>query len=96
MIISSRSAHSSNCKRSVHISELVRRMMNTSRNLSWNEYVVPVLNDYMMRMAKAGYHQDYRKNVLLDAYAMQYMIARYKNILMENVHSTDLLSIRKL
>ena len=34
MIISSRSAHSSNCKRSVHISELVRRMMNTSRNLS--------------------------------------------------------------
>ena len=70
MIISSRSAHSSNCKRSVHISELVRRMMNTSRNLSWNEYVVPVLNDYMMRMAKAGYHQDYRKNVLLNAYAV--------------------------
>ena len=70
MIISSRSAHSNSCKRSVHISELVRRMVNTSRKLNWDQYVVPALNDYMIRMAKAGYHQEYRKNVLLNAYAV--------------------------
>ena len=70
MIISSRSAHSNSCKPSVHISELVRRMVNTSRKLNWDQYVVPALNDYMIRMAKAGYHQEYRKNVLLNAYAV--------------------------
>ena len=70
LVISSRSAHSSNCKRSVHISELVRRMSNFSRKLNWDQFVVPVLNEYMVRMAKAGYHQEYRKNVLLNAFAV--------------------------
>ena len=70
LIISSRSAHSGNCKRSVHISELVRRMLNFSRKLNWDQFVVPVLNEYMVRMAKAGYHQEYRKNVLLNAFAV--------------------------
>ena len=58
LVISSRSAHSGNCKRSVHINELVRRMCNTSRLLDWDQFVVPVLNDYMLRMARAGYHQE--------------------------------------
>ena len=70
LVISSRSAHSGNCKRSVHINELVRRMCNTSRLLDWDQFVVPVLNDYMLRMARAGYHQEYRKNVLLNAFAV--------------------------
>ena len=70
LVISSRSAHSSSCKRSVHISELVRRMQNTSRRLSWDSYVAPVLTDYMGRMAAAGYHEDYRKHVLLNAFAI--------------------------
>ena len=33
LVISSRSAHSGTCKRSVHINELVRRMSNTSQRL---------------------------------------------------------------
>ena len=34
-----RSAHSSGSKRSVHISELVRRILNTSRRLDWSTSV---------------------------------------------------------
>ena len=50
-IISIRSAHSRSCKRSVHVNELVRRMLNISPSLSWAEYMAPVLEDYMQRMA---------------------------------------------
>ena len=57
-------------KRSVHISELVRRMVNFSRKLNWDYFVVPVLNKYMVTMVKAGYHQEYRKNILLNAFAV--------------------------
>ena len=70
LVISSRSAHSNSSKRAVHISELVRRMMNTSRRLNWDSYVAPVLTDYMERMAAAGYNEDYRKHVLLNSFAV--------------------------
>ena len=56
LVISSRSAHSSNSKRSTLISE--------------NEYFVPIMNDYMIRMKQAGYSESYRKNVLLSALAV--------------------------
>ena len=45
LVISERSAHSANCKRSVHVSEIIRRLCNTSQKLDWNEYVVPVISD---------------------------------------------------
>ena len=48
-----RSAHSSGSKRSVHISELVRRMLNTSRR--------------MRRMMAGGYSEKYREDVLRNA-----------------------------
>ena len=67
LIIPTRSAHASSSKRSVHISELVRRCMNTTRRLEWHEYFVPSLNDYMKRMMQAGYHEYYRKDILLQA-----------------------------
>ena len=70
LVISSRSAHSNNCKRSVHISEIVRRLSNTSRKLDWDEFAAPVVTDYMSRMKQAGYHEDYRKHVLLNALAV--------------------------
>ena len=70
LVISARSAHSNGCKRSVHVSELVRRMCKTSRRLDWDSYVAPVLTEYMKRMAAAGYHEDYRKHVLLNAFAV--------------------------
>ena len=66
-IISARSAHPDKCKRSVHVSEMVRRCLNTSRRLDWTEHVEPHLNDYMIRMKKAGYHEKYRRDALVNA-----------------------------
>ena len=63
-IIPARSAHSWSCKRSVAISEVVRRCLNTSKELDWETYFVPILNDYAHRLAKAGYDQKFRKDVL--------------------------------
>ena len=59
-IISVRSAHSGSCKRSVHVNELVRRMLNTSPSLSWAEYMAPVLEDYMRRMYTRSLNHDYK------------------------------------
>ena len=70
LVISSRSAHAKGCTRSVHVSELERRISNTSKNLDWDEYVAPVLTDYMTRMKAAGYNENYRKHVLLNALAL--------------------------
>ena len=67
LVISERSAHSNSSKRSVHINELTRRMYNTSRDLSWDDYVAPVLSDYLGRMMAAGYSEKYRKDVLQNA-----------------------------
>ena len=67
LVISERSAHPKSGKRSVHIAEIVRRLMNTSRELDWDQYVVPILSEYMARMKAAGYNQDYRQHVLQNA-----------------------------
>ena len=58
-------------KRSAHVSEIVRRCLNTSRRLNWDEYFIPCLNDYMVRMKQAGFGEAYRRNVLL--HAMNYI-----------------------
>ena len=67
LVISSRSAHSDQTKRSVHISECVMRMVNTSPRLSWQEHVVPHLTEYCRRMMRAGYSETYRKEILRHA-----------------------------
>ena len=54
----------------VYISELVRRMANTSKELDWDVYVAPILSEYMARMMKGGYSEDYRKHILLNALAI--------------------------
>ena len=60
-IIHAQSAQSSMCKRSVHVNEVVRRILNTSARLEWSEYAAPTLTDYMVRMKIAGYDEMYRK-----------------------------------
>ena len=45
----------------------VRRCLNTSRRLDWEEYVVPHRNEYMTRMKRAGYHENYRSDTLVNA-----------------------------
>ena len=67
LVIPIRSAHSNSCKRSVHINELVRRCLNTSKDLGWSEYFAPALEDYMVRMKKGGYNEIYRRDVLANA-----------------------------
>ncbi len=66
-ILNSQSAHSATCKRGVHTQEMVRRMLNCSRNLNWERDTVPFLNDYMRRMMEAGYKESYRKAFLTNA-----------------------------
>ena len=70
LVIAERSAHSAGSKRSVHISELVRRMLNSSRRLDWSASVAPVLEEYMRRMMAGGYSEKYRENVLRNALAV--------------------------
>ena len=70
LIIPERSAHSRASKRSVHVSEILRRCLNTSRRLKWEEHTVPSLNEYMVRMKMAGYNETYRKDVLFHAIQM--------------------------
>ena len=70
LVISERSGHSAKCKRSVHISEITRRLYNTSQKLDWFQHVVPIITNYMERMMRAGYSQDYRMNCLRNAIAI--------------------------
>ena len=63
-VLHSTSAHSAACKRSVHTQEVIRRLLNSSQLLKWNEQVAPVITDYMKRMKVAGYKERYRKTVL--------------------------------
>ena len=66
-VLNSKSAHSAACKRGVHTQEVLRRLLNTSHRLSWDEETAPVITDYMDRMKDAGYGEKYRRDVLTHA-----------------------------
>ena len=66
-VLHSKSAHPEACKRSVHTQEILRRLMNCSRELKWEDEAAPVATEYMYRMKLAGYKEGYRKSVLLGA-----------------------------
>ena len=66
-VLHSRSAHPASCKRSVHTQEVLRRVLNCSRRLDWNEEAAPTVTEYMRRMRDAGYTERYRKDVLKQA-----------------------------
>ena len=40
------------------------RSAHTPTLLSWDDYFVSMLRDYMVRMAQDGYPEDYRRSVL--------------------------------
>ena len=63
-ILNAKSAHSAACKRSVHTQEVIRRVLNCSRNLDWDNQIAPFVTEYMIRMKIAGYSETYRKTVL--------------------------------
>ena len=63
-VIHASSAQSAACKRSVHVNEVVRRILNTSSRLEWSSYTAHALSDYFARMKVAGYNEKYRKRTL--------------------------------
>jgi hypothetical protein len=63
-VLSEQSAQSAACKKSVHVRELVRRLLNTSRKLDWDSNTAPILTEYMGRMLIAGYNEGYRRSCL--------------------------------
>ena len=69
-VISVNSAQSTSCKRSVHVRELVRRILNTSGRLDWESMVAPHLTTYLGRMMLGGYNEQYRRVVLERALAI--------------------------
>ena len=69
-VLHKESAHPSSCKRSVHVQEIVRRLLNSSPRLDWKTEVAPVITEYMRRMKDAGYGERYRKSVLEQAIAI--------------------------
>ena len=63
-VLHANSAQSAACKKSVHVQEVLRRLLNCSEKLDWDIEVVPVITDYMVRLKIAGYNQGYRKYIL--------------------------------
>ena len=63
-VLSEQSAQSAACKKSIHVRELVRRLLNTSRKLDWDSNTAPILTEYMGRMLIAGYNEGYRRSCL--------------------------------
>ena len=55
------SAQSSTCKKSVHVQEVLRRLLNSSSRLDRDSEVAPVVTDYMARMKDGGYNEGCRK-----------------------------------
>ena len=60
LVMHSMSAQSYSCKKSVHTQEVVRRLMNSSLRLDWDQEVAPVITIYMSRLMKAGYDENFR------------------------------------
>jgi hypothetical protein len=63
-ILCEQSAQSTFCKKSVHVRELVRRLLNTNRRLDWNSTTARILTEYMGRMLIGGYDERYRRSCL--------------------------------
>ena len=66
-VLHAKSAHTGTCKRSVHTQEVLRRLMNCSKQLDWEEEITPIINEYMYRMKIAEYKEAYRKSIVKSA-----------------------------
>ena len=66
-VIHADSAHPSACKRSVHVQEVVRRLLNSAPALDWRSEVAPIISKYIQRTKEAGYGENYRKTILEQA-----------------------------
>ena len=85
-ILNAQSAQSFACKRSVHVNEVLRRILNPSARLKWSDSVAPILTDYMVRMKIAGYDENYRKRTLEQALRMYDKIVKEEEEGIKPVH----------
>ena len=44
--------------------EVIRRLRNTRASLDWDEYKVPILTEFCKKMARSGYPEGYRAEVI--------------------------------
>ena len=65
-VINARSVLPWNCKRTILTQEVLRILLNCSRELSW-ETVVGHVNDMMLRLQYSGYGQEFRTEVVRSA-----------------------------
>ena len=63
LVMHSMSAQSYYCKKSVHTQEVVRRLLNSSVRLDWDQEIAPVITTYMSRLMNAGYDENFRKMI---------------------------------
>ena len=64
---------------STMVQEVVRRCRNTRASLPWDEYHAPILTDFCRKMARSGYSQEYRSEVVragVAGYEMQLAASR--------------------
>ena len=66
-VLHSKSAHPETCKRSIHTQEVLRRLLNCSKELNLKEDIAPIVSEYMYRMKLAEYKEGYRKSILKGA-----------------------------
>ena len=79
-VLAAQSPQSTTCTQSVHVRELVRRILNTSSRLEWDPHVVSILTDYLARMIEAGYNEHYMKVTLKRALQIYDQMKQNKNV----------------
>ena len=58
------SAMSAKVKMNTLTQEVIRRLRNTRVTLPWEDYQAPILTKFSKKMARSGYHQGYREEVI--------------------------------
>ena len=58
------SAMSAKVKMNTLTQEVIRRLRNTRVTLRWEDYQAPMLTKFSKKMARSGYHQGYREEVI--------------------------------
>lgn len=74
-VINARSALPWSCKRTILTQEVLRILLNCSRELPW-EVVVAHVNHMMLRLQYSGYDQKFRKEVVRSALAAYNLTSR--------------------
>ena len=56
--------HSARVKMNCLTQEVIRRLRNTRASLDWEEFKAPILTKFCKKMARSGYPETYRSEVI--------------------------------